>query len=127
MLIRQLIVLVMIVASPLAMAESIDGFWKHPEGPGWIQINLDQGKGTVVRNDEFPDRVGREIVTGLEADDSSDNVWHGNVYAEKLGEYKKARISLVTPDRMEFKVKVGFLSRSIEWVRVDEVPAASAD
>ena len=122
-----LLSLALSLATPLAFAEDISGFWKHPEAPGWIEINLDEGKGTVVRNDKFPERVGREFIKDLRADDSEENLWRGQVYAEKLGEYKKAEISLPEPGRMEFKVKVGFISRTIEWVRVDKVPAASEE
>ncbi|MCX2977133.1 DUF2147 domain-containing protein [Candidatus Marimicrobium litorale] len=117
-------VLAAFLAAPYAFAGDISGFWKHAYEPGWIEINLEEGRGTVIRNDKFPERVGREIVKDLKADSSEENLWLGQVYAEKLGEYKKAEISLPKPDRMEFKVKVGFMSRTIEWVRVDEVPAA---
>ncbi len=120
-----LVAVVAFLVAPLSFAEDISGFWKHADEPGWIEINLEEGKGTVVRNDRFPERVGREIVKDLEADESGHNLWLGQVYAEKLGEYKKAEISLPKPDRMEFKVKVGFISRTIEWVRVDKVPAAA--
>ncbi|GAB5453604.1 MAG: hypothetical protein Hals2KO_39320 [Halioglobus sp.] len=51
----------------------------------------------------------------------------GQVYSEKLGEHRKAEISLPEPGRMAFRVKLGFISRTIEWNRVDEVPAASAE
>ncbi|MGB1140078.1 MAG: hypothetical protein ACPG1A_04205 [Halioglobus sp.] len=124
---RYTLAVCMALVSSLALSNDINGFWKHPEGPGWIEIDLAAGKGTVVRNDEFPEREGREIITGLKADPSKDNVWHAQVYAERLGEYKKARISLLEPDLMEFRVKVGFVNRSIEWVRVDEVPAAAVE
>lgn len=110
---------------PLSLAGDISGFWKHADEPGWIEISLDAGNGTVVRNDKFPKRVGREILKELEADGSTENLWQGQVYAEKLGEYKDAEISLAEPDLMQFKVKVGFMSRTIEWVRVDAVPAAN--
>lgn len=110
--------------APWSFADDIAGFWKHADEPGWIEINLEEGRGTVVRNDRFPERVGREIVKDLKADDSKENLWLGQVYAEKLGEYKNAEISLQEPGRMEFKVKVGFMSRTIEWVRVDTVPVA---
>jgi len=115
------------LAAPCAFAGDISGFWKHAEEPGWIEINLDEGKGTVVRNDKFPERVGREILKELVADESNDNLWRGQVYAEKLGEYKDAEISLSEPDLMQFKVKVGFISRTVEWVRVEAVPATPGD
>jgi hypothetical protein len=113
--------------APQAFANDISGFWKHPEAPAWIEISLDAGKGTVIRNDKFPERVGREILKDLKADDSVPNVWQGQVYAERMGEYKDAEISLPEPDRMEFKVKGGFVSRTIEWVRVEEIPPVQAE
>ena len=119
-----LFVVTAMLAAPWSFAGEISGFWKHADEPGWIEINLEEGRGMVVRNDKFPERVGREIVRGLKADGSEDNLWLGQVYAEKLGEYKEAEISLPKPDRMEFKVKVGFMSRTVEWVRVDKVPVA---
>jgi len=113
------------LVAPLSLAGDISGVWKHADEPGWIEISLDEGSGTVVRNDKFPERVGREIVKELQADESKENLWRGQVYAEKLGEYKDAEISLPEPDIMQFKVKVGFMSRTIEWMRVDAVPAAT--
>ena len=123
-MIRCALILVAMLATPLAFAEDISGFWKHSEEPGWIEISLDEGKGTVIRNDKFPERVGREILKDLRADDSEQGLWLGQVYAERLGEYKDAKITLPEPDRMEIKVKLGFISRSVEWMRVAEVPAA---
>lgn len=127
MMIRNAILVFALLATPVASAGDISGFWKHADEPGWIEIRLDEGKGTVVRNDKYPERVGREIVKDLEADGSKENLWHGQVYAERLGEYKEADISLPEPDRMQFKIKVGFVSRTVEWNRVDAVPAAAQD
>jgi len=124
MIVRVVLTLAALLAAPLASAGDVNGFWKHADEPGWIEIRLEEGKGTVVRNDKFPERVGREIVKDLEADESEENLWHGQVYAERLGEYKDAEISLPEPDRMQFKVKVGFMSRTVDWMRVDEIPAA---
>ncbi|MEP6389412.1 MAG: hypothetical protein ABJ056_05775 [Halioglobus sp.] len=113
-----------VLTAPLSLAGDISGFWKHVDEPGWIEIRLVEGKGTVMRNDKFPERVGREIVKELQADGSKEGLWRGLVYAERLGEYKDAEISLKEPDLMQFEVKVGFMSRTIEWMRVDTVPAA---
>lgn len=123
---RHAFLLLAALATPLAGAQTIDGLWKHSEEPGWIQVSLDEGKGTVVRNDRFPERVGREILKDLRPDDAESDLWSGQVYAERLGEYRDARISLPEPDRMKIKVKVGFISRSVEWLRVDEIPSAQS-
>jgi uncharacterized protein (DUF2147 family) len=123
MMFGRIIVVAAILVAPFAFAGDISGFWKYADEPGWIEINLDDGKGIVVRNDKFPDRVGREILKDLEADGSEQGVWTGQVYAEKLGEYKDAEITLAEPDLMTIEVKVGFMSRTVEWQRVEAVPA----
>ena len=119
----RIFVVAALLAAPSAFAGDIAGFWKHADEPGWIEINLEEGKGTVVRNDKFPERVGREILKDLVTEDPEQALWKGLVYAEILGEYKDAEITLAEPDRMAIKVKVGFMSRTVEWRRVDAVPA----
>jgi uncharacterized protein (DUF2147 family) len=109
--------------APLAVSGDISGFWKHAKGPVWIEIRLEEGGGAVVRNDNFPERVGREILKEIKASKSEQELWHGLIYAEKLGEYKDVEVSLPEADRMLLKGKVGFMSRTVEWVRVDKIPA----
>lgn len=122
--IRALLACAALLMAPLAMAEDIAGFWKHAEEPGWIEITTtgELGKGVVVRNDVYAERVGREILKDLRADDKQRGLWRGQIYAEKLGEYKDAQINLSGSGEMEIKIKVGFISRTVDWVRVDEVP-----
>ena len=119
MIIRRVLFLCTLLSAPLALSADISGTWKHAKNPAWIEIRLEEGSGTVVRNDKFPDRVGRQILNDLEADKSKQGLWHGQIYAEKLGEYKDVEVSLPEADRMLFKGKVGFMSRTVEWVRVD--------
>ena len=66
------------------------------------------------------------VVTDLEASDEP-NEWSAQVFAARLGEYRKADIILASDDRVVFTVKVGFMRRSVEWRRVTEVPPASND
>jgi hypothetical protein len=120
---RGFLTFVFVSVSPLLLADDISGFWKHREEPAWIEIRVDEGAGTVVRNDKFPERVGRKVLTDLEAADAEENLWHGQVYVELLGELRNVEVSLPEPGRMEFEVKVGFMSRTIEWVRVDVDPS----
>ena len=76
----------------------------------------------MVRNDEYPDRVGRVLLKDLSTQGEEGGSWRGQVYAQRLEEYKDAEISLPKPDFMEIKVKVGFMSRTVNWKRVTEVP-----
>ncbi|MFK8021520.1 MAG: hypothetical protein AB8B86_17290 [Pseudomonadales bacterium] len=123
MIIRYAFPFFALLFTPLAFSGDISGIWKHANSPAWIEIKLEEGNGVVARNDKFPDRVGRKILKDLQADKPRQDVWHGLIFAEKLGEYKKAKVSLSDPDRMLVKVKVGFMSRTVEWLRVDKIPA----
>ncbi|TDG13373.1 hypothetical protein E2F43_07475 [Seongchinamella unica] len=59
---RKALIVFAVLLAPLTLASDISGIWKHADEPGWIEISLEQGIGTVVRNDQFPERVGREIL-----------------------------------------------------------------
>ena len=59
---------------------------------------------------------------GLQSEASDGLQWTGEVYAAALGKYKDAEITLVEPDVMRFKVKVGFISRSVTWQRIAALP-----
>ena len=83
MIVRVVLILTALLVVPLASAADINGLWKHVDEPGWIEIRLDEGKGTVVRNDKFPERVGREVLKGLITDDSEEGRWSGQIFAEK--------------------------------------------
>ena len=121
-IIRRALLLCALLFTPLAFSTDISGAWKHAQDPGWIEVRLEEGSATVLRNDKIPDRVGRKILKDLEADKSEQGLWHGMIYVEKLGEYKDVEVSLPEADRMLFTGKVGFFSRTVEWVRVDKIP-----
>ena len=112
-----------ILISPLVVAGDISGFWKHTEELAWIEIRLEERTGVVLRTDKHPDRVGRILLKDLSADGSEPNVWRGKVYAVRLGEYKDAKISLIGTDKLSITVEIGFFSRTVDWLRVDEIPA----
>ena len=102
------------------------GYWQHESEPVWIEMQPETGQGVMVRNDNRPDRVGFLVVTDLEASDDP-NEWFAQVFAARLGEYRKAEITLSADDRMTFTVKVGLMRRSVDWRRVSEVPTALND
>ena len=119
---KAVMALLILLAASSVNAADISGTWKHVDEPGWIEIDLETGVGTVMRNDKFPERVGRKILKDLQADKKKQNLWRGQVYAERAGEYKKAEVSLTEDDLMKITVKVGFMSRTLEWKRVESVP-----
>lgn len=126
MKIRVIVGLIALFTASVAAAGDITGLWKHEEEPGWVEIAFVDGvgTGTVVRNDIYPERVGRELLKDLTADESEEAQWRGQVYAEAMGEYKDAEVTLDDAGMMRVKVKVGFISRTIKWVRADALPPA---
>jgi hypothetical protein len=110
------------LVSPALWADGPEGFWQHEELPAWIEVRFEDGVGsaTVMRNDEYPEREGRLLLKELSADGDE---WSGQVYAERFKEYRDARVSQPAPDELQIKVKVGFMSRTLKWNRVDAVPA----
>ena len=114
------------VTMPGNAETELAGYWQHESEPVWIEMQPDTGQGVMVRNDNRPDRIGFLVVTDLETSDDPD-AWFAQVFAARLGEYRKAEITLSADDRMVFTVKVGFMRRSVEWHRVSEVPPAPND
>jgi hypothetical protein len=121
-----LLILNAMAALPGNAEADLAGYWQHESDPVWIEMQPDTGQGVMVRNDNRPDRIGFLVVTDLETSDDP-NAWSAQVFAARLGEYRKADITLPADDRMVFTVKVGFMRRSVEWRRVTEVPPASND
>jgi hypothetical protein len=121
-----LMILTAIFATPGNAEADLAGYWQHESEPVWIEMQPEAGQGVMVRNDNRPDRTGFLVVTDLEAGDDP-NEWFAQVFAARLGEYRKAEISLSADDRMVFTVKVGFMRRSVEWRRVSAVPTAPND
>ncbi len=121
-----LLILSVMAAMPSNADTDIAGYWQHESDPVWIEMQPETSQGVMLRNDNRPDRVGFLVVTDLEASDDL-KAWSAQVFAARLGEYRAAKITLASDDRMVFTVKVGFMRRSVEWRRVSEVPPAPDD
>jgi uncharacterized protein (DUF2147 family) len=104
----------------VSAASDLNGFWQHPKDPVWLQVNEEMGTGIAVRNDDDPSSVGfavlKEVVTG-----PKEGQWSGQVYVPQLGDYKRVIVTLPNADTLKMKVKIGFISRSVEWTRVSIV------
>ena len=121
-----LLMLSAMFALPGHAENELAGYWQHESEPVWIEMQPETGQWGMLRNDNRPDRVGFLVVTDLEASDEPDE-WSAQVFAARLGAYRKAEIALSSDGRMVFTVKVGFMRRSVEWQRVSEVPPATDD
>ena len=121
-----LLMLSAMVALPGHAGDELAGYWQHESDPVWIEMQPETGQGIIVRNDKRPYRIGFLVVTDLEASDEPIE-WSAQVFAARLGEYRKADITVASDDRVVFTVKIGFMRRSVEWRRVTEVPPAPDD
>jgi len=102
-------------------ASDLSGFWQHPKDPVWLEVNEVLGTGIAVRNDDDPSSVGfvvlKEVAVG-----PKQGQWSGQVYVPQLGAYKQVTVTLPDANTLKMKVKIGFISRSVEWTRVASVP-----
>ena len=108
----------------LSMAQSqasIAGIWKHESESGWIKIDMAAGTGTIVVNEKYPERVGEVFLRDLTANDSGAD-WIAQIYVRQLDSFRQAKLSMPETNRLRLTIKMGFLSRSVDWVRA-ELPA----
>ncbi|MBT6181883.1 MAG: DUF2147 domain-containing protein [Halieaceae bacterium] len=115
--------LTLLLGSSLCSAEGISGFWQHPKDPVWIEVTSAAGNGLAVRNDNDPSSIGFAVLKEVTVGEQKGR-WTGQVFVPQLGSYKRVELSLPTADTLKMKVKIGFLTRSLEWARVSEVPEA---
>ena len=112
------VVLFFVLFAQVIQASPLDGQWQHPEDPVWIEINVEDGRGVAVRNDDQPDTVGFSVVRDLMMSDES-GVWQGQVFVPQLDRYKAVRVTLPDEQTLRMTVKFGFLRRSVDWSRAD--------
>jgi uncharacterized protein (DUF2147 family) len=109
------------VVCNVSAAGDLNGIWQHPKDPVWLEVNEAMGTGIAVRNDDDPSSVGfavlKKVVTG-----PKEEQWSGQVYVPQLGDYKRVIVTLPNTSTLKMKVKIGFISRSVEWTRVASVP-----
>jgi uncharacterized protein (DUF2147 family) len=105
----------------VSAASDLSGFWQHPKDPVWLDINESLGTGIAVRNDDDPSSVGFAVLKGVVAGPKQGQ-WSGQVYVPQLGAYKQVTVTLPDSNTLKMKVKIGFISRSVEWAKVASVP-----
>ena len=121
MMYRSVVVVFLLFVCNLCAASDVSGFWQHPRDPVWIDVDEVLGTGLAVRNDNDPSSVGfavlREVVGG-----AKQGQWTGEVYVPQLGDYKPVVMTLPNVKTLKMNVKIGFITRTLEWTKVSLVP-----
>ena len=120
-MLKPIVVAALSTVCNVSAAGDLNGIWQHPKDPVWLEVNEGKGTGIAVRNDDDPSSVGfavlKEVVTG-----PKEEQWSGQVYVPQLGDYKRVIVTLPNTSTLKMKVKIGFISRSVEWTKVASVP-----
>ena len=101
-------------------ASGLSGFWQHPKDPVWLEVNEASGVGVAVRNDDDPSSVGFNVLKAVVAGPEVGQ-WSGQVYVPQLASYKQVILSLPDPTTLKMRVRLGFISRTLEWTKVTSV------
>ena len=109
------------VVCNVSVASDLDGFWQHPKDPVWLDVDEALGTGIAVRNDDDPSSVGFAVLKDVVAGPKQGE-WSGQVYVPQLGDYKRVIVTLPDANTLKMKVKIGFISRSVEWTKAASVP-----
>jgi uncharacterized protein (DUF2147 family) len=104
----------------ICTASDLSGFWQHPKDPVWLDVNEALGTGIAVRNDDDPSSIGFAVLKGVVAGPKQGQ-WSGQVYVPQLGAYKQVTVTLPDANTLKMKVKIGIISRSLEWSRVSTI------
>ena len=118
---KPLVAVALLLVCKVSAASDLSGFWQHPKDPVWLEVNEALGTGIAVRNDDDPTSVGFAVLKEVVADPKQGQ-WSGQVYVPQLGDYKRVIVTLPDAKTLKMKVKIGFISRSVEWTKVSSVP-----
>jgi len=106
------------------MASEVDllaGIWKQTGKDIWLEIKFDQAEGTgrVIRNDKRPESVGKPLLTELTSS-AGEGKGEGLMYVPQTKSRHRATLTLAGAKGMTMKVKVGFMSKTVDWLRVED-------
>ena len=106
------------------MASEVDllaGIWKQSGKDIWLEIKFDQAAGTgrVIRNDKRPESVGNPLLTELTSS-ADEGKGEGLMYVPQTKSLHRATLRLAGAKGMTMKVKVGFMSKTVDWLRVED-------
>ena len=98
----------------------LEGQWKMSDKPILIEIKFssDIGQGKIIAHDNDPSAVGKMLLSDI-VKDSDHELWDGFIYVPQLSRTHPMKLVLVDDQRINVKVKVGFIRKNVIFLKVD--------
>ncbi|MEM6395834.1 MAG: DUF2147 domain-containing protein [Bacteroidota bacterium] len=100
-------------------SDGILGYWTNPDQSQILEFvqNGDTYE-AIIRQSEKPEAIGKTPITGLEYRGNS-RYRDGQIYVPQRDMKADCSIKLFSKDEFRLTVKVGMMSRKVDWTRVD--------
>ena len=110
--------LVLFLTSSAFAQSTLLGNWKTGEENTIVSITETEGvlSGLIVSSDNKNARIGKPLIRNIKADGKQ---WKGELYAAKKEKWINADFK-VEKTTLFIDVKVGFLSKTFEWNKVND-------
>ena len=98
----------------------LEGQWKMSDKPILIEIkfSLDVGQGKIIAHDNDSSAVGKLLLSDI-VKDSDHELWDGFIYVPQLSRTHPMKLVLVDDQRINVKVRVGFIRKTVTFLKVD--------
>jgi uncharacterized protein (DUF2147 family) len=96
----------------------ISGKWNTGDQNTLVEIVQQNGVyiGKIISSDNPKVKQGKVILRNVKAKKAG---WAGEIYAPRRSEWYDAEIS-TSGNKLKLKMSVGFISKTVEWTKVDE-------
>ena len=118
--------LLLVICAPNSPADmsldtsKLEGQWKMSDKPILIEIkfSLDVGQGKIIAHDNDSSAVGKLLLSDI-VKDSDHELWDGFIYVPQLSRTHPMKLVLVDDQRINVKVRVGFIRKTVTFLKVD--------
>jgi hypothetical protein len=110
----------LLLLSSYSNANELLGFWQHESQPVIVEILVqdDSNFGIIRQQTKRPEAVGKTLYQDLVYNDKKEH-WQGQIYVFRMKEFKDVTLTMLSEDEFKMTVKVGFMSRSFNWIKVE--------
>ncbi len=117
---KALAITCLFLLSATASANELIGYWQHESQPVIVEMLEQDGEtiGIIRQQTERPEVIGRTLYQQL-AYSKQDATWRGQIYVFRMKEFKDVTVELLSEEAFKMTVKVGFMSRSFTWKKVE--------